>query len=56
MNVSMWMSRELVTIGPHTPITEAAALAAHKNIRHLPFAVVHARTWLYAKLADVDQE
>src|SRR5438105_2328858 len=41
MNVSMWMSRELVTITPHTPITEAAAFMARKNIRRLPVVEAH---------------
>jgi acetoin utilization protein AcuB len=41
MNVSMWMSRDLVTIGPHTPITEAAALMSRKKIRRLPVVEAH---------------
>ena len=36
MIVSMWMTRDLVTIGPETPITEAAALMSQKRIRRLP--------------------
>jgi acetoin utilization protein AcuB len=32
----MWMTRDLVTIGPDTPITDAAALMAQKRIRRLP--------------------
>jgi acetoin utilization protein AcuB len=36
MIVSMWMTRELVTIEPDTPITEAAALMAQRSIRRLP--------------------
>jgi acetoin utilization protein AcuB len=36
MIVSMWMTRDLVTIGPDTPITEAAALMSQKRIRRLP--------------------
>jgi acetoin utilization protein AcuB len=36
MILGMWMTRDLVTIGPDTPITEAAALMAQKRIRRLP--------------------
>lgn len=36
MIVSMWMSRGLITIEASTPITEAAALMASRNIRRLP--------------------
>jgi acetoin utilization protein AcuB len=36
MIVGMWMTRDLVTIGPDTPITEAAALMSQKRIRRLP--------------------
>jgi len=36
MIVSMWMTRELVTIEPDTPITEASALMARRRIRRLP--------------------
>jgi acetoin utilization protein AcuB len=36
MIVSMWMTRELVTIGPDTPVTEAAAVMAQRRIRRLP--------------------
>jgi len=35
MNVSMFMTRELVTVGPSEPIAEAAALMAQKRIRRL---------------------
>jgi acetoin utilization protein AcuB len=41
MIVSMWMTRELVTIGPDTPITEAAALMAQRRIRRLPVVEQH---------------
>jgi acetoin utilization protein AcuB len=41
MIVSMWMTRELVTIGPDTPITEAAALMARREIRRLPVVEQH---------------
>jgi acetoin utilization protein AcuB len=34
----MWMTRDLVTIEPRTPIVEAAALMAGKRIRRLPVA------------------
>jgi acetoin utilization protein AcuB len=36
MIVGMWMTRDLVTIGPDTPITDAAALMSQKRIRRLP--------------------
>jgi acetoin utilization protein AcuB len=36
MIVSMWMTRDLVTIDPHTPITEASAIMASRRIRRLP--------------------
>jgi len=41
MIVSMWMTRDLLTIGPDTPITEAAALMAQKRIRRLPVVESH---------------
>ena len=36
MIVSMWMTRDMVTVGPSTPISEAAALMARKHVRRLP--------------------
>lgn len=36
MIVSMWMTRDLVTVEPSTPITEAAALMALRRVRRLP--------------------
>jgi CBS domain-containing protein len=36
MIVSMWMTRNVVTIEPHTPIVEVAALMATKHVRRLP--------------------
>ena len=42
MIVSMWMTRDLVTIEPATPITEAAFLMAVKRIRRLPVVEQHA--------------
>jgi acetoin utilization protein AcuB len=41
MIVSMWMTREMVTIDPHTPIIEAAAIMASKRIRRLPVVERH---------------
>jgi len=35
MNVSMFMTRELVTVGPNEPLAEAATLMAQKRIRRL---------------------
>jgi acetoin utilization protein AcuB len=40
--VSMWMTRELVTIESHTSVTAAAALMAEKHIRRLPIVEHHA--------------
>ena len=39
----MWMTRDLVTIKPDTPITEAAFLMATKHIRRLPVIEEHAK-------------
>jgi acetoin utilization protein AcuB len=36
MNVSMWMTRNVRTVGPDTPVTEAAQLMAAEHIRRLP--------------------
>jgi acetoin utilization protein AcuB len=41
MIVSMWMTRDLVTIEPGTPITEASRLMAKKHIRRLPVVEKH---------------
>ena len=35
MNVSMWMSRAVLTAGPETPAAEAARLMAQKHVRRL---------------------
>jgi acetoin utilization protein AcuB len=43
MIVGMWMTRDLVTIGPDTPINEAAALMAQKRIRRLPVVEPHSQ-------------
>ena len=42
MIVSMWMTRDMITITPTTPITEAAAMMAGKHIRRLPVVEQHA--------------
>jgi acetoin utilization protein AcuB len=42
MIVSLWMTRNLVTIAPGTPVTEAAAIMASKRIRRLPVVKQHA--------------
>lgn len=42
MIVSMWMTRDLITIEPSTPITEAAFLMAVKRVRRLPVVEQHA--------------
>jgi len=36
MIVSMWMTRELITIAPRTPLSEAAAIMNRRHIRRLP--------------------
>jgi acetoin utilization protein AcuB len=41
MIVSMWMTRNVETITPHTPITEAAEMMALKRIRRLPIVEEH---------------
>ena len=41
MIVSMWMTRDPLTIRPHTPLAEAAALMAARNIRRLPIVEPH---------------
>ena len=41
MIVSMWMSREIITIDPHTPLAQAAALMTRHRIRRLPVVERH---------------
>ncbi len=41
MIVSMWMTRDVVTIGPNAAVAEAAALMARKRVRRLPVAERH---------------
>lgn len=41
MIVSMWMTRDLITIKPETPVTEAAFIMAVKHIRRLPVMEQH---------------
>lgn len=36
MIVGMWMTRDVVTISPHTPLAEAAAIMTGRRIRRLP--------------------
>jgi acetoin utilization protein AcuB len=65
MIVSMWMTRNLVTIEPHLPITEIAALMADKKVRRLPVVelrgghshlvgIVSAKDILHAFPSDVN--
>ena len=35
MNVSMWMTRTVLTVGPDTPVVEAAKIMAEKRVRRL---------------------
>jgi acetoin utilization protein AcuB len=42
MIVSMWMTREVVTIQPQTTVVAAAELMASKRIRRLPVVEMHA--------------
>jgi acetoin utilization protein AcuB len=44
MIVSMWMTRDIVTIGPATPITEAASIMAQRHIRRLPVVEQYANS------------
>ena len=39
MIVSLWMTRNPVTVGPETPIAEAAMVMAQRSIRRLPVVV-----------------
>lgn len=41
MIVSMWMTRNVVTIRPEMPITEVAAVMASKRVRRLPVVESH---------------
>lgn len=41
MIVGMWMTRDVVTIEPQTPILEASAIMAAKRIRRLPVVEHH---------------
>jgi acetoin utilization protein AcuB len=41
MIVSMWMTRELVTIRPEMPVTEVATLMARKRVRRLLVTEMH---------------
>jgi acetoin utilization protein AcuB len=41
MIVSMWMTRNPVTIEPGTPIVEAAALMTARSVRRLPVVTAH---------------
>ena len=42
MIVSMWMTRNVATIGPQTPVMAAAELMATRRIRRLPVVESHA--------------
>jgi acetoin utilization protein AcuB len=39
----MWMTRDLITIGPDTSITEAAELMSQRHIRRLPVVEAHSQ-------------
>jgi acetoin utilization protein AcuB len=41
MIIGMWMTRDVVTIEPHTSLVEAAALMARRRIRRLPVVDHH---------------
>ena len=43
MIVSMWMTKEPVTIEPQTPLSEAAALMAGQRVRRLPVVEKHSQ-------------
>jgi acetoin utilization protein AcuB len=38
MNVSMWMTRDVLTVGPDTPVAEAAKIMSEKKVRRLLIA------------------
>ncbi len=42
MIVTMWMTREVITIQPQTTVVEAAELMASKRVRRLPVVETHA--------------
>lgn len=61
MIVSMWMTRDVVTVPPRTPVGEAAELMAGRSIRRLPVVdghqivgIVSARDILHAFPPDVN--
>ncbi|MBC8097463.1 MAG: CBS domain-containing protein [Akkermansiaceae bacterium] len=65
MIVSMWMTRNVLTIEPHMTITEVAALMASKRVRRLPvveiqgdqhrlIGIVSAKDILHAFPSDVN--
>lgn len=54
MIVSMWMTRDLVTIGPDTSIVEAARLMAQHNIRRLPVVQAQNRRHLLGLVSKHD--
>ncbi|HUB87459.1 MAG TPA: CBS domain-containing protein [Verrucomicrobiae bacterium] len=61
MIVSMWMTRDVVTVSPQTPVSEAAELMADRRIRRLPvvdghqiIGIVSARDILHAFPPDVN--
>jgi CBS domain-containing protein len=41
MIVSMWMTREVVTVPSNTPVIDAAELMSAKHIRRLPVMEAH---------------
>lgn len=43
MIVSMWMTREVITIPPDASVAEAAALMARRRVRRLPVAEKHGK-------------
>ena len=61
MIVSMWMTRDVVTVAPQTPVIEAAELMSARRIRRLPVmeagqitGIVSARDILHAFPPDVN--
>ncbi len=65
MIVSMWMTRNVVTIEPHMPIAEVAALMASRHVRRLPvvepgethdhpLGIISAKDILHAFPSDVN--
>jgi len=54
MIVRMWMSQDVATIGPDTPIIDAASLMARKGIRRLPVVDLRSKPSLVGMVSATD--